>query len=228
MERIKAYFEEQIKTDPALAEAYKEEKMDKCWKYITSQAKSQAKNGCAMIEDAQVYKWARDFMLGDVPEAKEEIQTGAPAEDNNSVTSEIETIEEGTAEEINAEEPEEVAEKEPVINGKKIADGIYEITPDVHFDSTNHCKGCGYYIGETLDSGKCSCKQNETKSSNMACSDFIKAATDEDIKSIKKLQIEKVEEEPAEVMQPVIQKEKKSKKADEYDGPSLFDFDDLF
>lgn len=155
MERIKAYFEEQIKTDPALAEAYKEEKLDKCWKYITSQAKSHAKNGCAMIEDAQVYKWARDFMLGDVPEAKEEIQTGAPAEDNNSVTSEAETIEEGT----------------------------YEITPDLHFN---------------------------------------------DVPKNEKLVIEKVEEEPAEVMQPVIQKEKKSKKADEYDGPSLFDFDDLF
>lgn len=183
MERIKAYFEEQLKTDPALAEAYKEEKLDKCWKYITSQAKSHAKNGCAMIEDAQVYKWARDFMLGDVPEAKEEIQTGAPAEDNNSVTSEEETIEEGTAEEVAAGEPEEVSEKAPVINGKEIAEGTYEITPDLHFN---------------------------------------------DVPKNEKLVIEKVEEEPAEVMQSVIQKEKKSKKADEYDGPSLFDFDDLF
>lgn len=183
MERIKAYFEEQIKTDPALAEAYKEEKLDKCWKYITSQAKSLAKNGCAMIEDAQVYKWARDFMLGDVPESKEEKQTGAPAEDNKSVTSEAEAIEEGTAEEVAADEPKEVAEKAPVINGKEIAEGTYEITPDLHFN---------------------------------------------DVPKNEKLVIEKVEEEPAEVMQPVIQKEKKSKKADEYDGPSLFDFDDLF
>lgn len=134
MERIKAYFEVQIKTDPALAEAYKEKKLTKCWQYITSQAKSQAKNGCAMIEDAQVYKWARDFMLGDVPEAKEEIQTGAPAEDNKSVTSEIEIIEEGTAAEINAVEPEEITEDKPVINGKEIAEGTYEITPDLHFD----------------------------------------------------------------------------------------------
>ena len=145
MERIKAYFEEQIKTDPALAEAYKEEKLDKCWKYITSQARSHAKNGCAMIEDAQVYKWARDFMLGDVPE--------------------------------------EVTEKTPVINGKEIAEGTFKITPDLHFN---------------------------------------------DVSKNEKLVIEKVEEEPAEVMQPVIQKKKKSKKADEYDGPSLFDFDDLF
>lgn len=183
MERIKAYFEEQIKTDPALAEAYKEEKLRKCWQYIMSQAKKEAKNNCAMIEEAQVYKWARDFMLGDVPEAKEEIQTGAPAEDNNSVTSEEETIEEGTAEEVAAGEPEEVSEKAPVINGKEIAEGTYEITPDLHFN---------------------------------------------DVPKNEKLVIEKVEEEPAEVMQSVIQKEKKSKKADEYDGPSLFDFDDLF
>lgn len=173
MERIKAYFEEQIKNDPALAEAYKEEKLRKCWQYIMSQAKKEAKNNCAMIEETIVYKWARDFMLGDVPEAKEEkIETGAPAENSD----EVETIETGTAEEINAVEPE-------IIIGKEIAEGTYEITPDLHFD---------------------------------------------DVPKNEKLVIEKVEEEPAEVMQPVIQKEKKSKKADEYDGPSLFDFDDLF
>ena len=197
MERIKAYFEEQIKTDPALAEAYKEEKLDKCWKYIRSQAKSQAKNGCAMIEDAQVYKWARDFMLGDVPEAKEEKQTGAPAEDNNSVTSEAETIEEGTAEEVAADETVEVSEKSPVINGKEIAEGTYEITPDLHFNDV---------------------PKNEK----------LVIENEKSVIKNEKLVIEKVEEEPAEVMQPVIQKEKKSKKADEYDGPSLFDFDDLF
>ena len=171
MERIKAYFEEQIKTDPALAEAYKEEKLDKCWKYITSQAKSHAKNGCAMIEDAQVYKWARDFMLGDIPEEfKQSVtpKTKKAAEDNNSVTSE--EIETGAPDSDDFES-----------RGTVIEDGIVEIVPDL---ITN--------------------------------------------KESKKLVIEKVEEEPAEVMQPVSQKEKKSKKADEYDGPSLFDFDDLF
>jgi len=122
MERIKAYFEEQIKTDTALAEVYQESKLNDCWKYIISQAKASAKNGCAMIEDSVVYKWARDFMLGDVPQ---QIQTVAPAKDE-----EPEIIEEGTAEEINAVEPEEV----PEINGKEIAEGTYEITPDLHFD----------------------------------------------------------------------------------------------
>lgn len=204
MERIKAYFEEQIKTDPALAEAYKEEKLDKCWKYIISQAKSHAKNGCAMIEDAVVYKWARDFMLGDVPEAKEEkIETGAPAEDNNSVTSEESVVKESLTTDLSED------------------DEITEITPDLHFESGENrsCNVCGYYI-----KGKCISKDKPTKASD-SCSDFAKKATQEDVK---RLVIEKVEQEQAEEIKPVVKKEKKSKQDDEYDGPSLFDFDDLF
>lgn len=125
MERIKQYFEEQIKTDPALAEAYKESKLNDCWKYITSQAKASAKNGCAMIEDSVVYKWARDFMLGDIPQ---EIQTVAPAKTEE----EVEIIEEGTAEEIAAVEPEELPDV--TLGGKEIAEGTYEITSDLHFE----------------------------------------------------------------------------------------------
>lgn len=32
--------------------------MQDCWQYITSQAKKRAQNGCAMIEDREVYGWA--------------------------------------------------------------------------------------------------------------------------------------------------------------------------
>ena len=35
--------------------------MKECWDYITSQAKKRAKNGCAMIEDAEVFGWAVHF-----------------------------------------------------------------------------------------------------------------------------------------------------------------------
>ena len=36
-----------------------------CWKYITSEAKKKAKNGCACIEDRTVYGWAIHFFEED-------------------------------------------------------------------------------------------------------------------------------------------------------------------
>ena len=60
---IKNYLETQIVEDAALREKYDPEKLSACYKYIVSQARKQADNGCAMIEDAVVYKWARDFYL---------------------------------------------------------------------------------------------------------------------------------------------------------------------
>jgi hypothetical protein len=46
--------------DTAFAERYKDEKksIDECAKYIMQEAKKQASNGCAAIEDAVVYGWA--------------------------------------------------------------------------------------------------------------------------------------------------------------------------
>jgi hypothetical protein len=60
---IKNYLETQIVEDAALREKYDPKKLSACYKYIVSQARKQADNGCAMIEDAVVYKWARDFYL---------------------------------------------------------------------------------------------------------------------------------------------------------------------
>lgn len=68
MERIKKYMEEASQTDPALKSVYDETKLPACWNYIKDQARKSAKNGCAMIEDSIVYKWARDFMFGDIAE----------------------------------------------------------------------------------------------------------------------------------------------------------------
>jgi regulatory protein YycH of two-component signal transduction system YycFG len=39
--------------------------LDSCCQYITSQAKKQAKNGCAAIEDAVVYGWAVHYYQED-------------------------------------------------------------------------------------------------------------------------------------------------------------------
>lgn len=46
-----------------------------CWKFITDEARKRAKNGCACIEDTEVYGWAIHFFEEDgitvkVPEKK--------------------------------------------------------------------------------------------------------------------------------------------------------------
>ena len=66
-EIIKRYLEEQIKQDAALRALYVPSKIKECFNFIKSQAQKKAVNGCAMIEDAQVFKWARDYYLGDLP-----------------------------------------------------------------------------------------------------------------------------------------------------------------
>ena len=73
---IKEYLEKQIKNDTALSEKYDPEKMDKCSEYITDLAKKQLGGKPGYIEDATVYKWARDFFLeGPADEGKEECGT---------------------------------------------------------------------------------------------------------------------------------------------------------
>ena len=44
--------------------------LKQCWAYITAQAKKQAKNGCAVIDDATVFGWAVHFFEEDSIEAK--------------------------------------------------------------------------------------------------------------------------------------------------------------
>ncbi len=122
MERIKAYFEEQIKTDEALKAVYDESKLDKCWKYIVSQARKLATSNCAMVEDAVVYKWARDYMLGDVEEEKpaEKKEEPVTVQEEVPAQEEIETVADTPEEETPAteeienvvDEPEETVEPE--------------------------------------------------------------------------------------------------------------------
>ena len=65
-ELIKMYLEKQCQTDEALAAVYDESKVKGACDYIRKQAQKQAVSGCAMIEDEIVFKWARDFMYGDI------------------------------------------------------------------------------------------------------------------------------------------------------------------
>lgn len=67
-EEIKSYFEEAIQTDAALKEVYAEAKLDDCIKYIMKMARKEIKGQSGAIRDTVVYKWARDFMYGDIAE----------------------------------------------------------------------------------------------------------------------------------------------------------------
>ena len=81
---IQKYLEKQIKNDPALAEKYDSKNLGKCVDYITDLAKKELHGKSGAIEDALVYKWSRDFFLGDVSmdaeKEPEEIAAGIPEE----------------------------------------------------------------------------------------------------------------------------------------------------
>lgn len=59
-DKIKAYLDKRAQEDSLFAVTYAKENknIQDCCSYITSQAKKQAINGCAMIEDDVVYGWA--------------------------------------------------------------------------------------------------------------------------------------------------------------------------
>lgn len=59
-DKIKAYLDKRAQEDSLFAVTYAKENknIQDCYSYITSQAKKQAINGCAMIEDDVVYGWA--------------------------------------------------------------------------------------------------------------------------------------------------------------------------
>ena len=75
---IKDYIEKSCKGDEVLAKKYEDSGKDieGCCKYIKSEAKKKAKNGCAVISDAEVFGWAIHYFdeglkaPKDAPEAK--------------------------------------------------------------------------------------------------------------------------------------------------------------
>lgn len=66
-EVVKKYLEEQIQKDDALRTLYVPSKIKDCFIYIKDKAKKKAVNGCAMVEDSLVFKWARDYYLEELP-----------------------------------------------------------------------------------------------------------------------------------------------------------------
>ena len=88
---IKDYLDKESEQDAALKAVYQSDKIGACFTYIKGQAKKKAVNGCAMIEDTQVYKWARDYFYDVLPNEKD-VKSDAETEDQD----EDETIAEET------------------------------------------------------------------------------------------------------------------------------------
>ena len=220
---IKKYFEEAIIDDEALKNAYDEKKLDDCIKYINDQARKYLKGKNGAIADEIVYKWARDFMYGDIAKTEEE----APGEETKETQTE-------SVQEVAEDIPEdEAVVKEDVTTEIPETLTQEQLEPEETNIDTRCCKNCGY------ESDSVCIKSGAALGDLLspACKEYIRRATAEDIKDVpkEKLVIESVEEEKtAEEWKENLQKKqaekkaKKAKKVDEYDGPTLFDFDDLY
>ncbi len=117
--RIKAYLEEQIKQDEALKALYRAEKIDDCYNFIESAVKASGCGQSATIEDAIVFKMARDYYLDILPKQTDEPTTvkANGAETAESAETEAETEleaenEEAPADNENSGTPCEEAEPE--------------------------------------------------------------------------------------------------------------------
>ena len=117
--RLKAYFEEQIKQDAALAALYRPEKIDDCYNFIKDAVKASGCGSSAAVEDTIVFKMARDFYLDILPKQTDEpapvksagAETAADAETEAETELETET-EETPADNENEGTPCEEAELE--------------------------------------------------------------------------------------------------------------------
>lgn len=117
--RIKSYLEEQIKQDEALKALYKPEKINDCYNFIKDAVKASGCGSSAAVEDAIIFKMARDFYFDilskqtDEPaEVKETgAETATDAETEAETELEAET-EEAPADNENSGTPCEEAESE--------------------------------------------------------------------------------------------------------------------
>ena len=124
--RLKEYLEKQIEEDDALRSLYRPEKLDDCYDFITNAVKEMPRNGmCAFVDDAVVFKMARDYFLEvlpkvaeNAPEVKTQLEEAAVSDqdskggeesvENSEAETEPETQEELPAD--NENEAEEVAQ----------------------------------------------------------------------------------------------------------------------
>ena len=131
--RIKAYLEEQIKEDAALKELYRAEKIDDCYDFIKNAVKATGCGSSASVEDAIVFKMARDYFLDILPkqtdepgavndagaETAEEAETEAETEldaDSENTSAEADNENSGTPCEEAEPENEKPAEEEVMLH----------------------------------------------------------------------------------------------------------------
>ena len=117
--RIKAYLEEQIKEDAALRELYRPEKIDNCYDSIKEAVRKATSGGGSFVsvEDAIVFKMARDYFLDILPKAADE----PPEVKSEVMLHQADEEEGGSVTEENSEaetEPEAVTEKEEEITAE--------------------------------------------------------------------------------------------------------------
>lgn len=106
-DKIKQYLEEQCKTDDALKAVYNPEKIKDCYNFIFECAKKVAHGNSSVIEDAVVYKMARDYYLEILPNLKEE-----PVEKTEEKPVDITTAQETVKEVAEQVEADAAADKE--------------------------------------------------------------------------------------------------------------------
>ncbi len=71
-EVIKEYLEEQCKSDPCLAEKYKETSIGGCIKYIEKMAREELGGKSGAIKDDVVFHWAREYFVDGIAEKERE------------------------------------------------------------------------------------------------------------------------------------------------------------
>ena len=118
-ERIKAYLEEQIKNDTALAAVYDPEKIGQCFTYITDQARKVASGNSCWVDDAEVWKWARDYYLEEVPKEAERIA---------KVEAELDK-------EAEAEQNKEEIKEEPAVDVSEVKETVEETAGQIEQDA---------------------------------------------------------------------------------------------
>ena len=89
VKRIKEYLEELSRTDEALKSLYRPEKINDCYNFIKEAVRTMvSKSGCYSVEDAVVFKMARDYYIDILPTVADEPPEVRQAEKTESEESE--------------------------------------------------------------------------------------------------------------------------------------------
>ena len=104
---IKKYLEEQCEKDEALKAFYKPCHIDGCYNFIMECVRRTATGGCnAVVEDAVVFKMARDYFIEILPNLKKEAPEVKP-EEVKAVQETVEEVADQIEEDAAEEQPEE-------------------------------------------------------------------------------------------------------------------------